>query len=61
MSEQIRLKPDGQSVPSRSPSPSDSAQHIVFWEDIQELFPGASSVLHGTVPVSRARDASFRL
>ncbi|KAG0065469.1 hypothetical protein BGZ89_008293 [Linnemannia elongata] len=38
----------------------DSAQHIVFWEDIQELFPGASSVLHGTVAVSRARDASFR-
>lgn len=39
----------------------DSAQHIVFWEDIQELSPGASSVLNGTVPVSLARDASFRL
>lgn len=39
----------------------ESNQHIVFWDDIVEAFPGATSVLNGTVVANRARDAAFRL
>ncbi|KAK3804784.1 MAG: hypothetical protein J3R72DRAFT_466247, partial [Linnemannia gamsii] len=36
----------------------DAGQHVVFWQDILDTFPGAASVLNGTVAISRARDAS---
>ncbi|KAF9129762.1 Transmembrane osmosensor [Mortierella sp. 14UC] len=40
---------------------ADSNQHIVFWDDIIEAFPGATSVRKGNVVVTRARDSSFRV
>ncbi|KAF9921237.1 hypothetical protein FBU30_008782 [Linnemannia zychae] len=39
---------------------TNSNQHIVFWDDILEAFPGANIVLNGTVVVTRARDASLK-
>ncbi|KAK5817001.1 hypothetical protein F5H01DRAFT_189764 [Linnemannia elongata] len=35
-------------------------QHIVFWDDILEVFPSAISVLNSSIVISRARDDSFR-
>ncbi|OAQ27732.1 hypothetical protein K457DRAFT_605332 [Linnemannia elongata AG-77] len=35
-------------------------QHIVFWDDILEVFPSAISVVNGRIVISRARDDSFR-
>ncbi|KAF9118750.1 hypothetical protein BGW39_000911 [Mortierella sp. 14UC] len=40
---------------------ADSNQHIVFWDDILEAFPGATKVLNGNVVVTRARDSSLRI
>ncbi|KAF9129764.1 hypothetical protein BGW39_003836 [Mortierella sp. 14UC] len=38
-----------------------SRQYVVLWDDILEVFPDATNVLHGTVVVTRARDADLRL
>lgn len=56
----LRRDPSGRVVQVEAHYHSDSSQHIVFWEDIQELSPDANSVLNGNFAVSRARDASFR-
>ncbi|KAG9061638.1 hypothetical protein KI688_007219 [Linnemannia hyalina] len=38
---------------------NDSGQHVIFWHDILEHFPGTTRVMNGTVAISRARDASY--
>ncbi|KAG0368072.1 hypothetical protein BGX24_002954 [Mortierella sp. AD032] len=66
MSEDPRLQslqrgPNGRVFQVEAHLHADSNQHIVFWDDIFEAFPGATNVLNGTVIVTRARDASLRL
>ncbi|KAK3840922.1 MAG: hypothetical protein J3R72DRAFT_446647, partial [Linnemannia gamsii] len=37
-----------------------SRQYVVLWDDILEVFPDATNVLHGTVAATRARDENLR-
>ncbi|KAF9146642.1 hypothetical protein BGX30_011834 [Mortierella sp. GBA39] len=57
----LRRGPSGRVFQVEAHHHANSQQYVVFWEDILEAFPDATTLLNGSLIVTRARDAALQM